>query len=94
MTFVGEKVEAHADGVCTIGKVHCLHQGITSSMTRTLPADTLLSNKSQSFSIVWTDNTDSNCDLQCLLTYVDNYVNKRHPHNPPATAPAFVAGNL
>jgi hypothetical protein len=28
---------------------------------------------------VWTtDNTDSICDLQCFLTYVDNYVNKRH----------------
>jgi hypothetical protein len=53
-------------------------QGITPSMTRTLPTDTLLSNKSQPFSIVWTDNTDSICDLQCLLTYVDNYVNNRH----------------
>jgi hypothetical protein len=77
-TFVGEKVAVHADVVCTIGKVQCLHQGITSSMTRTLPADILLSNKSQPFSIVWADNTDSICDLQCLLTYVDNYVNKRH----------------
>ena len=60
------------------GRLGSLHQGITPSMTRTLPADTLLPNKSQPFSIVWVDNTDSICDLQCLLTYVDNYVNKRH----------------
>jgi hypothetical protein len=46
----------------TIGKVQCLHQGITPTMTRILPADTLLTNKSQPFSIVWTDNTDSICD--------------------------------
>jgi hypothetical protein len=63
--FVGEKVPAHADGVCTIGKVQSLHQVITPSMTRTLPDDTPLTNKSQPFSIVWVDNTDSICDLQC-----------------------------
>ena len=47
-------------------------------MTRTVPANSIWPNKSQPFSIVWADNTDSICDLQTLLTYVDNYVNKRH----------------
>jgi hypothetical protein len=47
-------------------------------MTRSLPTNSIFSNKSQSFSIVWEDNTDSICDLQCLLTYMDNHVTKRH----------------
>jgi hypothetical protein len=46
-------------------------------MTRTVPANSIWPNKSQPFSIVWADNTDSICDLQRLLTYVDNYLNKR-----------------
>jgi hypothetical protein len=37
-----------------------------------------LAQQSQPFSIVWPDNTDSICDLQCLLTYMDNHANKRH----------------
>jgi len=37
-------------------------------MTRTLPADTILTSKSQPFSIVWADNTDSICDLPSVLT--------------------------
>jgi hypothetical protein len=47
-------------------------QGILPSMTRMLP------NKSQPFSIVWADDTDSTCDLPCLLTYLDNFASKRH----------------
>jgi hypothetical protein len=47
-------------------------------MTRPLSANSILTNKSQSFSIVWVDNTDSICDLQCLLTYMDNHATKRH----------------
>lgn len=58
--------------------MQCLFQGIQSSMTSTVPANSILPNKSQPFSIVWVDNTDSICDLQCLLTYVDNYSSKRH----------------
>jgi hypothetical protein len=77
-SFFDVKVAAEEDGVWTTGKVQCLLQGIQSSMTRPLPANSILPNKSQPFSIVWADNTYSICDLQCLLTYVDNYVNKRH----------------
>ena len=33
-----------------------------------VPADSIPTNKSQSFSIVWVDDTDSVCDLPCLLT--------------------------
>ncbi len=77
-SFVNAKVAAEEDGVWTTGKVQCLFQGIQFSMTRPLPADSILPNKSQPFSIVWADNTDSICDLQCLLTYMDNHANKRH----------------
>jgi hypothetical protein len=77
-SFFDIKVAAEEDGVWTTGKVQYLLQGIQSSMTRPLPVNNILTNKSQPFSIVWADNTDSICDLQCLQTYVDNYVNKRH----------------
>jgi hypothetical protein len=78
VSFFEVEVDAEEDGVWTTGKVQCLFQDIQSSMTRRLPTNSILSTKSQPFSIVWADNTDSICDLQCLLTYVDNYVNKRH----------------
>jgi len=78
VSFVEVEVVAEEDGVWTTGTVQCLLQGIKSSMTLTVPANNIWTNKSQTFSIVWTDNTDSICDLQRLLTYVDNYVNKRH----------------
>jgi hypothetical protein len=78
VSFVEVEVAAEEDEVWTTGTVQCLYQGMVSSMTRPLPANSILPNKSQPFSIVWADNTDSICDLQTLLTYVDNYVNKRH----------------
>ncbi len=80
-SFVGKKVADHADGVWTPGTVQCLHQGILPSMTRTLPADTLLPNKSQPFSIVWADNTDSICDLPSVLTFLDNVTSNRYRTN-------------
>jgi hypothetical protein len=58
-SFFKIEVAAEEDGVWTTGKVQCLFQGIQSSMTRTVPADSILPNKSQPFSIVWSDNTDS-----------------------------------
>jgi hypothetical protein len=79
--FVDNKVAAHGDGVWTTGMVQslqCLHQEIMPSMTRTLPVDTLLPNKSQSFSIVRTDNTDSICDLPSVLTFLDNHASNWH----------------
>jgi hypothetical protein len=57
-------------------------------MTRTLPSDTLLPNKSQPFSIVWADNTDSICDLPSVLTFLDNVTSNRYRTNAtssPAT---------
>ena len=68
--------------------VQCLHQGFTPSMTRTLPTDTLLPNKSQPFSIVWADNTDSICDLPSMLTFLDNFKSKRHRTNATSPSPA------
>ena len=87
-SFVDKKVAAHADGVWTTGMVQCLHQGIMPSMTRTLPADTLLPNKSQPFSIVWADNTDSICDLPSVMTFLDNVTSKRYRINATSSSPA------
>ncbi len=87
-SFIGKKVEAHADGVWTTGMDHCLHQGIMPSMTRTLPTDTLLPNKSQPFSIVWADNTDSICDLPSALTFLDNFTSNRYRTNATSSSPA------
>jgi hypothetical protein len=69
-SFIGKKV------AMDYWTVQRLHHGISPSMTRTLPANTILPNKSQPFSIMWADNTDSNCDLPCLLTY-------NHAATPP-----------
>ena len=54
--FINAKVADHDTGVWTTGIVQCLHQGFLPSMTRTLPADSILPNKRQPF---WADNTDS-----------------------------------
>jgi hypothetical protein len=80
-SFIGKKVPDHTDGVWTTGMVQCLHQDIMPSMTRILPTDTLLPNKSQSFFIVWTDNTDSICDLPSVLTFLDNFTINRYRTN-------------
>ena len=44
-SFINEKVAEQCDGVWTTGTVQCLHQGILPSMTRTLPANSILPNK-------------------------------------------------
>ena len=77
-SFINAKVADHENGVWTTGIVQCLHQGILPSRTRTLPADSILPNKSQPFSIVWADDNDSICDLPLLLTYLDNHASKSH----------------
>jgi hypothetical protein len=59
-----------------------------SSMTRTLPADSLLPNKSQPFSIVWADKTDSICDLPPVLNFLDNFTSKRYRTNATSSSPA------
>jgi hypothetical protein len=58
-SFINKKVAAEEDGVWTTGKVQCLYQDILQSMTHMLPTNIILTNKSQPFSIVWADNTDS-----------------------------------
>ena len=47
-------------------------------MTRMLSSNNILPNKSQSFSIVWADDTDTICSLSCFLTYLDNFASNRH----------------
>jgi hypothetical protein len=79
----------HPDGdaIGPSQKVQWLHLVIMPFMTRTLPTDSLLSNKSQSFSIVWTDNTDSICDLPSVLTFLDNFTSKRYRTNTTSSSP-------
>jgi hypothetical protein len=77
-SFINKNVAAEEDDVWTTGTVQCLYQGILSCMTRPLPANSIVPNKSQPFSIVWADNTDAICDLPCLLTYLDNHANQLH----------------
>ncbi len=78
VSFVTKTVACQTDGVWTTGTIQCLHEGILPSMTHTLPTDTILPNKSQSFSMVWTDNTDSICDLTSVMTYSDNHASNLH----------------
>jgi hypothetical protein len=72
------KVASQVNGVWTTGTIQCLRQGLLQSMTRTFPVNTILPNKSQSFSIVWVDNTDSICHLPSVLTFLDNHVSNCH----------------
>jgi hypothetical protein len=58
-SFINKKVSTEEDGVWTIGKDQCPYQDIISSRTCMLPSNSILTNKSQSFSIVWTDDTSS-----------------------------------
>ncbi len=88
-SFVTKKVVAQANGVWTTGTIQCLRQGLLQSMTCTFPADTILPNKSQPFSIVWGDNTDSICDLPSVLTFLDNHANNcHHRANANRSSPA------
>jgi hypothetical protein len=88
-SFVTKKVAAQANGVWTTGTIQCLRQGLLQSMTLTLPANTILPNKSQPFSIVWADNTDSICDLPSVLTFLDNHAsNCHHRANANRSSPA------
>jgi hypothetical protein len=83
-SFINKKVADQADGVWTTGTVQCLHEGILPLMTRiqhVLPANSIFPNKSQPFTIVWADDTDSICHLPCLLTYLDNHRCNRHRTN-------------
>ena len=43
-SFINKKVADEEDGVWTTGTVQCLYQGILPSMTRMLPANSILPN--------------------------------------------------
>ena len=47
-------------------------------MTRNVPSNSILPNKSQAFSIDRADDTDTIFDLSCSLTYSENFASKRH----------------
>ena len=62
---INKKVAAKEEGVWTTVQFQCQHQDIMPSMLSRVPTDSIPTNKSQSFSIVWADDTDSICDLLC-----------------------------
>jgi hypothetical protein len=63
-------------------------------MTRNVPSNSILPNKSQPFSIVWADDTDTICDLSCLLTLIWTTLRakdtKLTQHDPRRPEEAFV----
>ena len=65
-------------GVWYIGKVQYIYQDIKQSMTCNVSIDSVLPDKSQPFSFVWEDDTDTTCELSSLLTYLDNFESNRH----------------
>jgi hypothetical protein len=91
-SFITKDVAECFAGVWYIGKVQCIHQGIRQSMTRNVSSDSILPNKSQPFSIVWEDDTDTICDLSCLLTYLGNVKSNRHKAD--ATRSSTIVGLL
>jgi hypothetical protein len=68
------------------------------SVTRTQARDGIYPTKSQPFSIIWEDNTDSVVDLRRLLQYARNFKQGLHkPSNlifPPTSNGARVPGTV
>jgi hypothetical protein len=73
-SYIGAKVAQHFETGWGVGVVCCIvSDPRLKSMTRTPAPDALRPTKSQSFSIIWEDNTDSVVDLRTLLQIVRNY---------------------
>jgi hypothetical protein len=74
MSHIGAKVAHHFETGWGVGVVCCITADPRlRSMTRTPAPDALRPTKSQPFSIIWEDNTDSVVDLRTLLQNVRNY---------------------
>jgi len=70
-SYIGAKVAQHFETGWGVGVVCCIASDPRlKSMTRTPAPDALRPTKSQPFSIIWEDNTDSVVDLRTLLQIV------------------------
>jgi hypothetical protein len=97
MSYIGAKVAQHFETGWGVGVVCCIAADLRlKSVTRTPSPDALRPTKSQPFSIIWEDNTDSVVDLRTLLQIVRNYeqgLTSPPPRSPPRrpTEPACKA---
>jgi hypothetical protein len=85
-SYMGEKVAQHFETGWGVGVVCCIAADPRlKSRTRTPALDALRPTKSQPFSIIWEDNTDSMVDLCTLLQIVRNY--EQGLHKPSTSIP-------
>jgi len=85
-SYIGAKVAQHFETGWGVGVVCCIASDPRlKSMTRTPAPDALRPTKSQPFSIIWEDNTDSVVDLRTLLQIVRNY--EQGLHKPSTSIP-------
>ena len=78
-SYIGAKVAQPFETGWGVGVVCCIAADPRlKSMTRTPAPDALRPTKSQPFSIIWEDNTDSVVDLRTLLQIVRNHEQGLH----------------
>ena len=85
-SYIGAKVAQHFETGWGVGVVCCIAADPRlKSVTRTPAPDALRPTKSQPFSIIWEDNTDSVVDLRTLLQIVRNH--EQGLHKPSTSIP-------
>ena len=85
-SYIGAKVAQPFETGWGVGVVCCIAADPRlKSMTRTPAPDALRPTKSQPFSIIWEDNTDSVVDLRTLLQIVRNH--EQGLHKPSTSIP-------
>ena len=85
-SYIGAKVDQHFETGWGVGVICCITADqLLRSMTRTTTPDALRPTKSQPFSIIWEDNTDSVVDLRMLRQNVRNY--EQVLHKPSTSIP-------
>lgn len=85
-SYIGAKVAQPFETGWGVGVVCCIAADPRlKSMTRMPAPDALRPTKSQPFSIIWEDNTDSVVDLRTLLQIVRNH--EQGLHSPPPRSP-------
>jgi hypothetical protein len=85
-SYIGAKVTQHFETGWGVGVVYCIAADpLLKSITRTPPPDALRPTKSQPFSIIWEDNTDSVVDLRTLRQTMRNH--EQGLHKPSTSSP-------
>ena len=85
-SYIGAKVAQHFETGWGVGVVCCIAADPRlKSVTRTPAPDALRPTKSQPFSIIWEDNTDSVVDLRTLRQIMRNH--EQGLHKPSTSIP-------